>query len=136
MLKFIVKLHPEIAIKSRSVRKRFTKVLENNIKIVLRRIDEKVQVRNNWDNISVVTLLEGEQTRATFIDSLARIPGIVQFIEVTETSFETLDDIYKKTIELVGHTIEGCRHGIFRSIVGVGPPHVEPASVVYLGEVS
>ena len=107
MLKFIVKLHPEIAIKSRSVRKRFTKVLENNIKIVLRRIDEKVQVRNNWDNISVVTLLEGEQTRATFIDSLARIPGIVQFIEVTETSFETLDDIYKKTIELVGHTIEG-----------------------------
>ncbi|WMS93825.1 tRNA uracil 4-sulfurtransferase ThiI [Pseudoalteromonas sp. HL-AS2] len=107
MLKFIVKLHPEIAIKSRSVRKRFTKVLENNIKIVLRRIDGKVQVRNNWDNISVVTLLEGEQTRATFIDSLARIPGIVQFIEVTETSFETLDDIYKKTIELVGHTIEG-----------------------------
>jgi len=33
MLKFIVKLHPEIAIKSRSVRKRFTKLLENNIKI-------------------------------------------------------------------------------------------------------
>ena len=43
MLKFIVKLHPEIAIKSKSVRKRFTK-LENNIKIVLRRVDEKVQV--------------------------------------------------------------------------------------------
>ncbi|KPZ58895.1 tRNA uracil 4-sulfurtransferase ThiI [Pseudoalteromonas sp. P1-7a] len=107
MLKFIVKLHPEIAIKSRSVRKRFTKVLENNIKIMLRRVDEKVQVRNNWDNISVVTKLDDAQTRLNFIDSLQRIPGIVQFIEVTETDFTTLDDIYKKAIDLVGHTIVG-----------------------------
>jgi thiamine biosynthesis protein ThiI len=107
MLKFIVKLHPEIVIKSRSVRKRFTKVLENNIKIVLRRVDEKVQVINSWDNLSVVTKLDDEQTRALFIDSLKRIPGIVQFIEVTETSFKTRDDIYQKTLEFVGHTIKG-----------------------------
>ena len=107
MLKFIVKLHPEIAIKSRSVRKRFTKVLENNIKIVLRRIDEKVQVRNNWDNISVVTKLTDAQTRLDFIDGLQRIPGIVQFIEVTEVEFSTLDEIYQKTFELIGHTIAG-----------------------------
>ncbi len=107
MLKFIVKLHPEIAIKSKSVRKRFTKLLENNIKIVLRRVDEKVQVRNNWDNISVVSLLESEQVRLDIIDGLKRIPGIVQFIEVTETDFESLDDIYQKAKELIGHTIEG-----------------------------
>ena len=98
MLKFIVKLHPEIAIKSRSVRKRFTKVLENNIKIVLRRVDEKVQVRNNWDNISVVTKLTDAQTRLDFIDGLQRIPGIVQFIEVTEVEFSTLDEIYQKIV--------------------------------------
>ena len=107
MLKFIVKLHPEIAIKSKSVRKRFTKLLENNIKIVLRRIDEKVQVRNNWDNISVVSLLDSEQVRLDIIDGLKRIPGIVQFIEVTETDFDSLDDIYQKALELIGHTIEG-----------------------------
>lgn len=106
MLKFIVKLHPEIAIKSRSVRKRFTKVLENNIKIVLRRIDEKVQVKNNWDNISVVTKFIDAQTRANFISSLQRIPGIVQFIEVSEINFETLDDIFQKTLALAGHTIK------------------------------
>ncbi|MEC8208134.1 MAG: tRNA uracil 4-sulfurtransferase ThiI, partial [Pseudomonadota bacterium] len=107
MLKFIVKLHPEIAIKSKSVRKRFTKLLENNIKIVLRRVDEKVQVRNNWDNISVVSLLDSEQVRLDIIDGLKRIPGIVQFIEVTETDFDSLDDIYQKALELIGHTIEG-----------------------------
>ncbi len=107
MLKFIVKLHPEIAIKSRSVRKRFTKVLENNIKIVLRKLDEKVQVKNNWDNISVVTLSDDAQIRLDFIDSLQRIPGIVQFIEVTETTYENLHDIYEIALDLIGHTIAG-----------------------------
>ena len=107
MLKFIVKLHPEIAIKSRPVRKRFTKLLENNIKIVLRKLDEKVQVQNNWDNISVVTKLADPQMRLDFINGLQRIPGIVQFIEVTETSFENLHDIYEKALDMIGHTVVG-----------------------------
>ncbi|BDF95418.1 MULTISPECIES: tRNA uracil 4-sulfurtransferase ThiI [Pseudoalteromonas] len=107
MLKFIVKLHPEIAIKSRSVRKRFTKLLENNIKIVLRKIDEKVQVQNNWDNISVVTKSDDAQTRLDFINGLQRIPGIVQFIEVTETRYENLHDIYEKALDMIGHTVVG-----------------------------
>lgn len=107
MLKFIVKLHPEIAIKSRSVRKRFTKVLENNIKIVLRKLDEKVQVKNNWDNISVVTKSDDSQMRLDFIDALQRIPGIVQFIEVTETQYDNLHDIYEIAYYLIGHTIAG-----------------------------
>lgn len=107
MLKFIVKLHPEIAIKSRSVRKRFTKVLENNIKIVLRKLDEKVQVKNNWDNISVVTKSDDAQMRLDFIDGLQRIPGIVQFIEVTETQYDNLHDIYEIAYDLIGHTIAG-----------------------------
>ncbi|TMP75050.1 tRNA 4-thiouridine(8) synthase ThiI, partial [Pseudoalteromonas phenolica] len=63
MLKFIVKLHPEIAIKSKSVRKRFTKVLEKNIKMLLVRVDENVKVKNNWDNISVTSELSDEKTR-------------------------------------------------------------------------
>ena len=35
-MKFIVKLQAEIAVKSRPVRKRFTKILESSIKNVLR----------------------------------------------------------------------------------------------------
>ena len=92
MLKFIVKLHPEIAIKSKSVRKRFTKLLEKNIKMILIRRDEKVRVKNNWDNIAVETDITDAQTRDWFIDNLKRVPGIVQFIEVQETPFENLDD--------------------------------------------
>lgn len=54
-MKFIVKLQSEITIKSRPVRKRFTKILETNIKNVLRRIDDQVTSRMNWDNIEVNT---------------------------------------------------------------------------------
>lgn len=107
MLKFIVKLHPEIAIKSKSVRKRFTKLLENNIKLMLRRIDEQTQVRNNWDNISVESAKSDEKTRLDMIDALKRISGIVQFIEVTETTFNSLDDIYQNTLKLVGQQVAG-----------------------------
>ncbi len=103
MLKFIVKLHPEIVTKSKSVRKRFTKVLESNIKIVLRRIDEKVFVKSQWDNISVTspdTVYADKSVRDQFIDALGRIPGINQFIEVQEVPFETLDDIYQAAFKL------------------------------------
>ena len=35
-MKFIVKPHPEIFVKSESVRKRFTKILESNIRIIVK----------------------------------------------------------------------------------------------------
>ncbi|MBQ4812003.1 tRNA 4-thiouridine(8) synthase ThiI [Pseudoalteromonas luteoviolacea] len=106
MLKFIVKLHPEIVIKSKSVRKRFTKILEKNIKLLLGRIDEAITVKNNWDNITVVSQLSDEETRLALIDGLKRVPGIVLFLEVQEERFETLDDIYQHTLPLVKEQIE------------------------------
>ncbi|MEM0514112.1 tRNA uracil 4-sulfurtransferase ThiI [Pseudoalteromonas sp. YIC-827] len=107
MIKFIVKLHPEIAIKSKSVRKRFTKVLENNIKIMMRRIDEQVKVRNNWDNLTVESLSGDDAVRLEMADALGRIPGIVLFNEVTEVEFTTLDDIYQQAQLLLADQIAG-----------------------------
>ncbi|MBQ4838331.1 MULTISPECIES: tRNA uracil 4-sulfurtransferase ThiI [Pseudoalteromonas] len=106
MLKFIVKLHPEIVIKSKSVRKRFTKILEKNIKLLLGRVDEAVAVKNNWDNITVVSQLSDDNTRLALIDGLKRVPGITLFLEVQEVTFETLDDIYQHTLPLVREQIE------------------------------
>ncbi|KZN40468.1 tRNA s(4)U8 sulfurtransferase [Pseudoalteromonas luteoviolacea CPMOR-2] len=106
MLKFIVKLHPEIVIKSKSVRKRFTKILEKNIKLLLGRVDEAITVKNNWDNITVVSKLSDENTRLALIDGLKRVPGIVLFLEVQEEQFETLDDIFQHTLPLVKTQIE------------------------------
>ena len=52
-MKFIVKLFPEITIKSKSVRQRMCKVLQGNIRNVLRRQDPSVKVRLDWDKLVV-----------------------------------------------------------------------------------
>ena len=71
-MKFIVKLQAEITIKSRPVRKRFTKILESSVKNVLRRVDEQVTTRMNWDNIEVNTKNDTPENRLKLIEELAK----------------------------------------------------------------
>ena len=52
-MKFIIKLFPEITIKSQSVRLRFIKILTGNIRNVLKHYDETLAVVRHWDNIEV-----------------------------------------------------------------------------------
>ena len=52
-MKFIVKLFPEITIKSRPVRKRFIQRLQSNLQIILQRIEPKIKVRGLWDRVDI-----------------------------------------------------------------------------------
>jgi len=106
-MKFIVKLQAEIAIKSRPVRKRFTKILESNIKNVLRRIDEQVTTKINWDSIEVNTKNVDENNRLRLIETLQCIPGVAMFIEVQRKEFTDLHDIFEKTLAIHGESIKG-----------------------------
>jgi thiamine biosynthesis protein ThiI len=105
-MKFIIKLQAEIAVKSRPVRKRFTKILESSVKNVLRRIDEQVTTRANWDNIEVNTKNDCPENRLALIDTLKCIPGIAVFLEVQQNSFTDLHDIFEKTLAAHAKTIE------------------------------
>ena len=53
-MKFIVKLFPEIMMKSKPVRKRFSKMLQGNIRNVLTRHDEDIKVILEWDKLLFV----------------------------------------------------------------------------------
>ncbi|TYK65937.1 tRNA uracil 4-sulfurtransferase ThiI [Colwellia echini] len=105
-MKFIVKLQSEITLKSRPVRKRFTKILESNIKNVLRRIDEEVTTRMNWDNVEVNTKDNSPQNRERLINALKCIPGIPMFLEVQQSEFVDVHDIYEKTLAIHAKNIE------------------------------
>ncbi len=105
-MKFIVKLQPEITIKSRPVRKRFTKILESNVKNVLRRVDDQLTTRAHWDHIEVNTKNNTPENRLALINTLKCIPGIPQFIEVQEVEFTDLHDIFEKTLAVHAKTIE------------------------------
>lgn len=105
-MKFIVKLQSEITIKSRPVRKRFTKILDSNVKNVLKRIDDQVRTKINWDNIEVTSKNTSEENRLKLIETLKCIPGIPHFLEVQQSEFTDLHDIFEKTLAIHAKTIE------------------------------
>ncbi|UDW84343.1 tRNA 4-thiouridine(8) synthase ThiI [Pasteurella canis] len=103
-MKFIIKLFPEIMIKSESVRKRFAKILTGNIRNILNKHDNSVAVVRHWDYIEVRS--KNAENRPHLIELLSRIPGIHHFLEVDEKPFLTLHDIFEQTLQDVGDSLE------------------------------
>ncbi|MFM1684722.1 tRNA uracil 4-sulfurtransferase ThiI [Aeromonas salmonicida] len=104
-MKFIIKLFPEITIKSKSVRQRFTKMLQGNIRNVLRRFDEDARVRMDWDKLVVSS--RNDQFHAQYLETLACIPGIQYFLEVKLSNFTDLHDIFEQTRAVWGDRLKG-----------------------------
>ncbi|MDD1783467.1 tRNA 4-thiouridine(8) synthase ThiI [Enterovibrio sp. ZSDZ35] len=104
-MKFIVKIHPEVMVKSESVRKRFTKILETNIRNILKRKSDSVSVFNRRDHIEVS--LKEESERQMALDVLTRTPGIHHVLEVEQTPFTDLHNIYEIVTATVAHQLEG-----------------------------
>lgn len=103
-MKFIIKLFPEIMIKSESVRKRFVKILTSNLRNVLTKYDETVTVVRHWDYIEVRS--KQEENRPHLIELLQRIPGIHHFLEVDEKPFTDLHHIFEQTLQEVASQLE------------------------------
>ncbi|MEG3755662.1 tRNA uracil 4-sulfurtransferase ThiI [Psychromonas arctica] len=106
-MKFIVKLFPEIMMKSKPVRKRFSKMLQGNIRNVLTRHDEDIKVILEWDKIIVRSINDDPDNKATVIHYLKSTPGIAHFLEVTESSFTDIHDIYEQTKACFGDSLAG-----------------------------
>ena len=106
-MKFIVKLFPEIMMKSKSVRKRFIKILEGNLRNVLRRVDETCSVKHHWDRIEVVS--RDPSKREALIEATQSTPGVAHFLEVEAHQFKDLHHIYELTLEMMRDQLEGKR---------------------------
>lgn len=106
MIEFIIKLHPEISIKSKSVRKRQTMLLEQNIKTILLQLDPAIEVRNFYDHLTVTAQQQSEKLRLQLIEHLQCIPGIVQFAEMQSGSFESLHHIFEQVLDLYRQQLE------------------------------
>ncbi|WP_428636925.1 tRNA uracil 4-sulfurtransferase ThiI [Shewanella sp.] len=106
-MKFIVKLFPEIMMKSKPVRMRFTKMLETNIRNVLRKVDEEAKVQRQWDKIMVRVPEDKPEMIERYAERLACIPGIAHVLQVRESTFESVDDIYQQTLALYKEQLAG-----------------------------
>lgn len=111
-MKLIVKVFPEITIKSRPVRKRFIRQLSKNIRNVLKDIDPELKVDGVWDNLEVVTRIEDERLQREIIDRLSCTPGITHFLQVEEYPLGDFDDIVEKCKAHYGHLLAGKRFAV------------------------
>lgn len=103
-MKFIVKLFPEITIKSDSVRLRFIKILTSNIRNILKHHIEDVAVIRHWDFIEVRPKIANSET--LILELLTRIPGIHHILAVDELTYVDMHDIFEKALNYYAPLIE------------------------------
>ncbi|MDP6968510.1 MAG: tRNA uracil 4-sulfurtransferase ThiI [Gammaproteobacteria bacterium] len=108
-MKFIVKLFPEITIKSRPVRKRFIQRLQSNLQIILQRIEPKIKVRGLWDRIDIDCPPAANGHYEAIIAALACTPGISHCIEVQEYALASFDDVLAHVIRVYGERLQDKR---------------------------
>ena len=118
-MKYLIKLSPEITIKSKPVRKRAIMMLKNNIKKHFYYNDITVNISWNWDviNLEHNKKIENSQQEIALniqiVNILKKIAWIAHFMEVVTFSLEDcisqdeiFDTIFQKTKEIHLKTIK------------------------------
>ena len=106
-MKFIVKLFPEIIIKSKPVRKKFIKQLRDNLRKLLIPIDPELHIVREWDRITIETQCRADADIAAILAVLGNTPGIAHVVEVAEYPLVDVHDIYEKVRDAVGDSLRG-----------------------------
>ena len=92
-MKFIIKLFPEITIKSPPVRKQLIRQLRKNIRKICQRYDPNVDIHSEWDLIHLKTESSDTVTLHYLKEVLSHTPGISHCFEVAEFPLVDLDEI-------------------------------------------
>lgn len=103
----IVKVFPEIIIKSQPVRQRFIKQLRDNLRKMLNELGVRIQVQRDWEKIEITSDNDDVQTTNKVKDLLARTPGIANFYLVQAYPMGDLNYIYEKTAQYWAHQLDG-----------------------------
>jgi len=106
-MKFLVKLFPEIIIKSKPVRKKFTKQLRDNLRKLLLPLDPNLEIIRDWDRITIETASRDREVLAGFVAVLSNTPGIAHIVEVLEYPLVDVHDIFEKTRLAIGDSLRG-----------------------------
>ena len=106
-MKLIVKVFPEITIKSRPVRTKFIRQLAKNIRTVLRDLDPAVVVNGVWDNLELETRITDAKALKEMGERLTCMPGIAHFLQIDEYPLGDFDDITEKCKEHYGDALAG-----------------------------
>ncbi|AOS96195.1 tRNA sulfurtransferase [Microbulbifer aggregans] len=104
---FVVKFFPEITIKSNPVRKRMSKQLKDNLRILLHRVDDRIKVLKDWEKIEVIAPDAVAHLSDRIEEVLAHTPGIANFARVQQFPLGDMHDVYEKTFSVWGDKLDG-----------------------------
>lgn len=93
-MKYLIKLFPEITIKSRSLRIHQTRCLAGNLRTVLRDYDPDVRVKPDWNGIRIRSAEHlSAEGRAGLEAATARVPGVHEVIAYEGCDFESFEQL-------------------------------------------
>ena len=92
-MKYIIKLFPEILLKSKSVRNRMGLQLQRNLRRILKKVDGEIKVFRYWDKLEVIC---PDNAVVQVQDLLGRTPGIDQYLQVNEYPLTDLQTIAER----------------------------------------
>ena len=104
---FLIKLSPEITVKSRVVRRRFTLQLRKNTHKVLKEFGGQIQVRGKWDAIEVDSNSLNESKIPQIKDRLRNTPGIAQICTVKKYELSSMEVMLELSRNLYGASLSG-----------------------------
>ncbi|MBB5319654.1 tRNA uracil 4-sulfurtransferase ThiI [Marinobacter oulmenensis] len=105
-MKLLIRPAPEVAIKSKPVRQQQMRQLRQNIRKLLKRLDDEIRVEGAWDRVDVN--VPGERgLYGPVIDALLRIPGISSIQEIEVFPVVSLEDIGDKAVAAYAGRLDG-----------------------------
>jgi len=105
-MKLLIRPAPEVAIKSKPVRRQQMRHLRQNVRKLLARLDPDIVVDGSWDRVDV-DVPEGRSLAGPVVDALLRIPGISTIQEIVAFPFLSLDDVADKTAAAYAGRLDG-----------------------------
>ncbi len=100
-MKLIIKISPEIIIKSKPVRKRAIKLLTQNISIWLKEYKEKIKTLYLWDRIDIEWRIGiDEKTKNEIIKIICNTPWVYSVFDVIEKDLINLENLFEDVKDL------------------------------------
>jgi thiamine biosynthesis protein ThiI len=109
-MKFVLKLFPEIVIKSRPVRKRLTTQLTKNLRKLLKPLDKGVRVESSWDAVEVICsseVIEDINLQLQVIEKLKNTQGIDWILQVVTYHFKELSEVIDIAVKSYADSLAG-----------------------------
>jgi thiamine biosynthesis protein ThiI len=104
---FVVRFFSEITIKSRSVRRRFIRVLRRSLKTQLSLLDPQISVVGEWDNLAIETLSTDGELHEAMMTLLTNTPGIASVMEVSKCPLPDMQGILFETAQYYAPLLAG-----------------------------